>query len=785
MSRLSRKALGGFDGHRRLHAVLIALGAAIALMGLTAATVASDQLNHSFRRVDVSSAPPDIELITSPASPSLERALKDIPNVQAVVREVYTPALWKTPTGPKKLEIIGTANFHRQRLGRFALVRGTAPTRGQMAVESSDGSLGPLAVGSRLLIEVGSSRRFLSVSGVSRTTGQPVPDLSGHGLAYMSIGGAEAAFPAATHDLYLIKLRHYAQRDTTAKIIARAVHAYHAFVVASQIGKDVSGPQIADGLVADVRAASILALIIYALLLAATVRVTLAYQTTYFHVMTVMGASRSQIVLSCLGGIARLVVGGAVLGVLLGLLAADVLVRYVSDLFTLPVNRLSVPLTDLAFALATAIGVSLVAAFLPVWLVGRRNVERQWPGQMRLGPLAHAALPLAVRAILRELLQDRRHRWMPGGLPVLVVLSIGGATFLSASLTKQSLDRLVGGTASAYRADVVVSFSQPQDFRAVRAVARSTPGGDDVERYFRGRVTTQWGPAQLDGVERSSRLYGRDLISGRWFYPNENGAAVISEDGANRSGLALGDSIAFHDDLHSARWRVIGILRRGDGIAEGAGAFGAIVAPIDSVTGFQGLPASSAQALMIRSKDPATTPASLARRIRAGFGAAGYQVDVQTASDYEDRIRSQISSIYAGLYGATLICAVGCGIWFLTVLTLWVIARRPSIGVLRAIGATSRDIAQTMWSAATVVGLLAWPAAAALGVLAAQVAVATLRRLAVPVSPSFSAGALLSLLLFMMILCALASVVPIWMAVRMAAHKTMRCEARDDPMGSR
>jgi ABC-type lipoprotein release transport system permease subunit len=748
-------------------------------------------LDQSFRAASQTTAPADIELVTSTTISSVAADIARIPNVLSVQPRLVVRAQWKTVNGYRSLDVVGVT-MSSSRLNRFALVRGRLPQGGQVLMEDSDNALAPITIGRRVGLRTPELARTLEVSGFSRTPGRATPDLGSHALAYIALADAERIFRSTGPNDFLIRLRHYEQRAATAVLIGQILGGKHVRVLSSQVGRDGSSQHTVDDLVAVMWGVSILSVVAYALLAASSFRIGFAQGASVVRLLSTLGADRNQMVRSFLGGVAGMALLGTTVGLVTGLFVADVLVRYIAGLFSLTVDRLTVPPAVLVLVFGVGVGVPLVSAFLPLLLASmsraigglnavssdvRLAVVQPAFGMGTVGrlPAAAGAIPLSALMFLRELPRRRGGSSLPAPLSTLAILSMAGAVFCSTEIARDALDRVVHSVPGAYLGDVFVSFPEPQSSRAVERIARSVPGVRGVERFSATRVTTRWGPAELTGVEWHPALYARAIVDGRWFRRGEQRVAILSEDAAHRSGLAPGATISFRDDLHTSHWRVIGISRDATGVLAGPGSIGAIVAPVDNVNRFDVLPALLAPDLVVSSGSPfdSASPAR-ARRIDTAFAAAGYQTDVQTAREYEDRARSRLAPLYLGLGGAVIVMGLVAAVWTFTFLAIFVVENRAYLGMLRALGATPRDIIRPIGTQAALLGLLAWPFAVAVGALGAESAIAVLAHVSAPVTFSLSTRALLDTLVFILGTSALASVLPAWMAVRTTGQEVIR-----------
>src|SRR5262249_855347 len=149
----------------------------------------------------------------------------------------------------------------------------------------------------------------------------------------------------------------------------------------------------------------------------------------------------------------------------------------------------------------------------------------------------------------------------------------------------------------------------------------------------------------------------------------------------NKSGLKVGDTISFHDALHSATWHIIGIVKDYNG--SGPGNFGVLLAPLAQVNAFLHLPPQFTQSVMIQASNSSPSEANaLATRIDNALSAAGLQANVTTVQQQIQRQQSIYQILYALLYTVAVIVALVGAIGLFSTLAMSVLERRREIGIL-------------------------------------------------------------------------------------------------------
>ena len=311
--------------------------------------------------------------------------------------------------------------------------------------------------------------------------------------------------------------------------------------------------------------------------------------------------------------------------------------------------------------------------------------------------------------------------------------------------------------------------------RSIRSKERSAnvQGIGRVERLSQAGIQTQWGQGTLTGVEPDAQLYHKQVVSGRWFTEGEQNVALVNENAAQKYGVKVGDTISFHDDLHSATWTVIGIAHDGNN----AMGFGVLLAPASQVNAFLRLPDDYASGLMVKSTSARQADIdALATRIDDTLSGNGYPAVITTAQQEVDRNQSQFLIIYVLLYIVAGIIALVGAIGLFNTLAMSVLERRREIGILRAMGATGRKVAQVFWTEGVALGVVSWAIAIALGIPIAYGFVQLIGSLLVSVPFAFDPLSLLWMLVFVVAVASVASLGPVWGAARVRIAQTLRYE---------
>jgi putative ABC transport system permease protein len=779
MRAITKKAIKDVT-RRTLRTALTVLGIAAGIAGLVAINVAATQLNDSIRFSADTSAQPDISFLTTPASDTVASALALVPNVNTVEAGGFETARWDTNAGHDRFALESFADLANSQLGGFSLAAGSYPGPGEIALESSDRSLHAVHVGDTLTLVVRGQPQELRISGFTRTRGLPSATFLSEGFGYMREADLEALFQVHGVTQFLVRLNDYSQRAATAKLLTAALEARHVTILQAQVGHTDNGlSQITTGLLGVLQVLAIVAMVLSAFLLVSTITTLVAEQVPVLGTMKALGARRRQVLRGYLTSVAIYGLAGTLVGFALGLVLGSALVNFVAGIFTLDVGTLTIGPALVAESLAIGLGVPLAAAIVPLLLGTRISVHqalsgygldgaaagRGWRGLARL----FGALPQTVQLGIRNVGRKRTR-----ALLTLLGLATAGACFLAVQNTAYSLDQVLNQLLSVYHADVFVSFASPAPAGKVQSALASVPGIAAAEGDSSEQVHTQWGDAVLTGLDPNGAIYQPQMASGRWFTPSDTNVVVLSEHAASKSGLQIGDMLALHDDLHSADWTVIGIARdRNDDSIP----LGVVLAPLGEVSAFRHLPADYVDGLLVQATDGQSSAVdTLSTQMDDALSRAGYQASVETRQQAVQRNEGQFAILDALLYSVAAIIAVVGAIGLFNALAMSVLERRREIGILRALGARGRKVAQAFWAEALSLGVLAWGLGVVIGIPVSYGFIALVSQLLLPIDFRFDPHTLLWMLAFTVMLSTLASIAPVLAAARVKIAQTLRYE---------
>ena len=193
ISVLTRKAIADVT-RRKGRTILMILGIFIGVLGLTAVNGANDLLSRDLTSAVTSSF--DIFFAVDRAPSSLITQVEHAENVAALQQRAAYATTWHLPGGggTTPMQLYGYADLQRVQVGTLQLTSGRLPGRGEIALDTSDTSYAPVALGDTISVDApGGQRVMLRVVGLIRSGGMAVLSTSAQG--YMSLDGLQHIAP--------------------------------------------------------------------------------------------------------------------------------------------------------------------------------------------------------------------------------------------------------------------------------------------------------------------------------------------------------------------------------------------------------------------------------------------------------------------------------------------------------------------------------------------------------------------------------------------------------------
>jgi len=712
--------------------LIIAMGAFALGMIITASEMVSIRLGQVWQ----ASSPAMISLWANPAIDDNQlTALKNIKGIDDVEGYLSTGLEYRfSPEEPwTSGGLIARADYQDQAFAKLILLEGQWPTRKHVAVEKGAESYFNIQQGQKVYFRIDDKEYVVQISGLVHNALLQPPGFGGKAQFYASRD--EFANLTGEQNFNQILAAAPGYDEMSVKVLADKIQRQ-----LEKLDIDTGGAAPVDGdnrlldpnehflqstldaifLILGVMAG--LALILGLLLVYNTVTAVVGQQVTQIGVMKAIGAGTGQILLIYFSGV--MVYGGLALlvAIPLGALGAQQFSNFLLYFFNIDSGPFTLSKTAVFIQMVIALLAPLLAALVPI-TSGARLTVREAIGTYGLGggqgwlERTLAGMQHLSRLVLLTLNNTFRNKGRV--IVTQLALVVSGLIFMMIMTVQDSVTYTFSDVLfSILKFNVSLQFENAERMQEVERLTRAYPGVKDAEMWaFAGAKIRPAGQpesnadpnAEILGIPLPTHSYGYQLRVGRWLKPDDAAAVVLNQKLAEQVGVGVGDWITLDFGRHGeVQWQVVGLI------------FDPIITTSVNVprqvllrtTGS----VNKANTIMIQTHrtDP-DGEAEMAKGLRLYYDAHELKLNPQgtfanedTASAATAQILNNFGIIVKMLAAMAVIIALVGSVALSGVLSLSVRERTREIGVMRAIGASSRAIAWLFIGEGLVLGLLSW-----------------------------------------------------------------------------
>jgi len=366
-----------------------------------------------------------------------------------------------------------------------------------------------------------------------------------------------------------------------------------------------------------------------------------------------------------------------------------------------------------------------------------------------------------------------------------LVLITAGTMFLVVVSLATSTDLTVANDLNRRSYDVRINFTDRERADRLVKMAQTISGVEWSEVWLTQaasilkegqRLRDAGVGAQLTGMPLGSESYRPIIVAGRWLRPGDDRVLVINKETADDNNINVGDPVTLNlGDLGDDTWQVIGIYQTvfNDAFGESP-----VYAPLEAVYDATKKYNRGTRLLVRTSRHDRVFTQAVSQQLQTIFEDRNMDLALLgTGTTYEDRefADSQYAININMLLMLALIVALVGGIGLMGALSINVVERTREIGVMRAIGARSRSIMGMFVLEGVLQGVLSWtvavPLSFALGHPLARQLGQTM--LDIDLDYSYSFGAVLVWLGVILVIAALASVLPARSATQISVRESL------------
>jgi putative ABC transport system permease protein len=734
-----RKSLTDLTRRRaRAFFTVVTLALAVASVGILAVPALMERaMDREVTRNQV----PDVTVSMAPLALGAEELarLDALPNVEAV--EPRTDFATRVFVGERRDSalVVGVEDFEQQRVDVITVESGTPPADGVLS-DRNNGTANSFRAGvgeEARLVAADGAVRALPVEGVGRNlTGADA--VSGGFVTFYATADTVAELRGAAGYTSLAVRLADPSRAAAESAVAdireelRATTAFAAFEDLPVIREPGGYPGKDDfeGLASVLVVVTLLALLSSLVLLSNTMSTLVGEQTGEIAAMKAIGARRRDIRRVYLRTALLLGALGGVLGAALGVLVANALVRFFATLFfgidagfgifvpvllaSLLIGVLGPPLASLPALRRAArlpLGQALQASGAPL----------DSPG--RLGEvLRHVTfLPRTASIGLRNLARRKRRT---AATVTQVGLAVG--ILLALLAVGAGAGQATRGWFDDNRFDVWVQAAANSPLPPLsRAQVESVPGVERTDDFLRNDVSIEGAYAQAWGLP-ADPLMDTLVTEGRWYTEDElrSGAevAVLAPGATQATGARVGETLQLDTANGPVSVTVIGLSENMASRSADAGHNGTVVfLPLATLQSALGLPGVVNGYWVATTSDDRAVVDNATTRIEDSLAASGSQVESLVNYDLQDKQEAQGASITTTVAILGLLIVAISMVALTNAITMATLDRTREIGMLRSIGARSRDVRRIFAIEGLVVALVGWLVGVPLGYALAHV----------------------------------------------------------------
>jgi putative ABC transport system permease protein len=468
---------------------------------------------------------------------------------------------------------------------------------------------------------------------------------------------------------------------------------------------------------------ALLALLMGAVLAATTISALLAQQVRQIAILQAIGARTRQIAGLYLALVAGIALVGLAIGLPLGLLAGRGFAHVSAQLLNLEIASFAVPWPLLGSIVLLGLGVPLLAVLAPIRQATRRTVREALndhgvaAGQHGRGRLDHLVARLRLPGIMLSLILRNTLRRRGRLLLTLSLLATAGAMFITSVNLKSAWSDLGIRAAAEQYYDLALRLRETQEQPRVLALVAAVPGVRQVESWNSLTVTVDnpehidiahtypdggHGALSLRVAPVPTQFMASTLGQGRWLQAGDRNAVVLNAlaQAGSFATVRVGDWIDVRVAGRSLHLQVVGIV---DEILTG----GTLYVTSAALQGIAGA-VEQTNALRVSLDDPAAA-AAIAAAITQHLAAAHVDVDFIVTKQMVKAVQGgHLYVLIAVLLLIAVMMAIVGTLGLASMLSTNVIERSREFGVMRAIGARSRDLLAAVCCEALFIAVLGW-----------------------------------------------------------------------------
>lgn len=362
----------------------------------------------------------------------------------------------------------------------------------------------------------------------------------------------------------------------------------------------------------------------------------------------------------------------------------------------------------------------------------------------------------------------------------LFTLTMGGAIFIAVFNVRTTLFDYMDNVGRYFVADVTLDFDNPYRLSEIEKVARQVPGVVDVEGWAFATAEILYPDGTVAenltvlAPPAESKMVNADPVSGRWLQAGDTRSIAITE-GILRSfpKLKVGDTLRVKSGGQEQDWEIVGFFKFID--REGLIAYGTY----EYFSRETNLAGRSVSFRVVTDRHDQPYQAQMSEALDKHFREAGYKLrQARPGLSALKNATESLDILVIFLLIMALLTAIVGAMGLTGTMGMNVLERTREIGIMRAIGAADREVMRMVIVEGVVIGSLSWVLGLFLSIPFTYLLslIVSLAVFETPIDVVFTPTGYLIWLAVVLVLSALASVLPARNAARLTIREVLAYE---------
>lgn len=716
--------------------LLVVFSIAAGVMALGMIQTSLSMMNDLLTASHVNSQPMHVwAFLDGLVDDEMVNSIRRLPGIREVQPRASRTVRWRLSRQQdwRQANLIAIDDYEDQPLNRIELKAGNWPGSNTLAIEGAhQAGFGLPGMGGTVYLDVGGRDRPMKVGGIVRDPLLASPPFEAYPAMFVTRTMMERLTGSGDYGQLAFDLPAYSEEAAEAAVDELQDKLDQVgLTVAFQI---TTGPtrhwaqDTMDGVGLVLEVMAVASLFLSVILVINTISAVIMQQVPQIGIMKTIGAVSRQIAPLYLSGVVVYGLLSLMVAVPLGAAAGQLLGGWMLSMMNVPASAYGLQTDILLMQIGAGLLVPLAAALWPV-LRGVSISVRKALGVYGLGSGQYGKgridrLLARIRNLPRMATLSLRNTFRRAGRAALTeaVLITSGAIFIMVMSTHHSFIETIAEIWRGLGFDALVVFQGPQRIEEVVPLMEARPNVARVEiwTWLSGQAHAvkdgSNGPEQriaLRGIPRQTEMFQPNLVAGRSLMEQDGHALLLNQKLAEDLELGVGDIIDI--DLpngKTTRWTIVGLVLDISDNQETA------YVQRDMLNRDMGILGRGYVAEIKAIDDTPAAQYALVSDMRKSMQAAGVEIGyARAATEDQEMAEGQFTVLTTVLMTVTVLMAVVGSIGLSGTLSINVIERRREIGVMRAVGASSADVAKIFMGEGLLLGLLSWAVAVPLGLL--------------------------------------------------------------------